>query len=60
MSTLSYVGNVNIAVRSVQSQYPDAELYEVDGSTRGGRHTTKPGDITQLRYVAQYSSKSHI
>lgn len=49
MSTLSYLGNVNIAVRIVQDKFSEAVLYEVNGSTPDGAPTTNPQDITHLR-----------
>ena len=33
MAVLSFLGNVEIAVRIVRGKYPDAVLYEVDGAT---------------------------
>lgn len=60
MSTLSYIGNVNIAFDIVQRDYPGAELYIVDGSVPGGKPTTRPEDITELGYVASYSPDPHI
>lgn len=52
MSILSFNGCVNIAVRIVQEQYPQAKLYEADGVATGGP-TTNPNDINQLRVVFQ-------
>jgi hypothetical protein len=51
-ATLSFNGNVNIAVRIVTGQYPDAKLYEADGTASGGP-TTEPTGIDQLRVVFQ-------
>ena len=52
MAILSFNGNVNIAVRIVTGQYPDAKLYEADGVASGGP-TQDPNRIDQLRVVFQ-------
>lgn len=50
MSVLSFLGNVNIAVRIVQEKHPSALLYEVDCSTDNGpTKDTKAFD--SLRYA---------
>ena len=50
MAMLSFNGRVNIAVRIVTEQYPQAKLYEADGVAAGGA-TTDPAKIDQLRVV---------
>jgi hypothetical protein len=50
MAILSFDGRVNIAVRIVKEQYPNAVLYEADGIASGGL-TTDPAKIDQLRVV---------
>lgn len=50
MAILSFNGRVNIAVRIVKEQYPNAELYEADGIAKGGQ-TTDPAQINQMRVV---------
>lgn len=52
MSILSFNGCVNIAVRIVTEQYPEAKLYEADGVASSGP-TTDPNKIDQLRVVFQ-------
>lgn len=52
MAILSFNGRVNIAVRIVTEQYPQAKLYEADGTASGGP-TTDPLKIDQLRVVFQ-------
>lgn len=52
MAILSFNGRVNIAVRIVTEQYPEAKLYEADGTASGGP-TTDPAMIDQLRVVFQ-------
>jgi hypothetical protein len=52
MAILSFNGRVNIAVRIVSEQYPEAKLYEADGTASGGL-TTEPAKINQLRVVFQ-------
>ena len=51
MSVLSFLGNVNIAVRIVQEKYPDALLYEVDCTTYNVVPTKDLKAIDQLRCV---------
>ncbi|KAJ3534132.1 hypothetical protein NM688_g7181 [Phlebia brevispora] len=51
---LSYLGNVNDAVRIVQAQYPEAVLYVVDGTTADGKPTDDPRAITKLRVIFGY------
>ncbi|KAF9524437.1 hypothetical protein CPB83DRAFT_797973 [Crepidotus variabilis] len=51
MSVLSFLGNVNIAIRIVDKLYPKAQLYEVDGTTSDGKPTTDPIKINKLRVV---------
>ena len=48
--TLSFLGLVNIAVRLVTEQYPEAKLYECDGTSPSGP-TTKPQDVNSWRFV---------
>jgi hypothetical protein len=50
MAILSFNGRVNIAVRIVKGQYPQAELYEADGIATGGP-TTDPAKIDHMRVV---------
>ncbi|HQT27259.1 MAG TPA: hypothetical protein PLK99_11830, partial [Burkholderiales bacterium] len=52
MAILSFDGRVNIAVRIVTEQYPQARLYEADGTASGGP-TTDPAKIDGLRVVFQ-------
>lgn len=52
MSILSFNGCANIAVRIVTEKYPNAKLYEVDGTASGGP-TTDPNKIDQMRVVFQ-------
>lgn len=52
MAILSFNGRVNIAVRIVTEQYPEAKLYEADGISSSGP-TTDPLKIDQLRVVFQ-------
>ena len=52
MAILNFVGRVNIAVRIVTEQYPDAKLYEADGVSSSGL-TTDPLKIDKLRVVFQ-------
>jgi len=52
MAILSFNGRVNIAVRIVTAAYPEAKLYEADGTASGGP-TTDPAKIDQLRVVFQ-------
>lgn len=50
MAILSFNGRVNIAVRIVTEKYPEAKLYEAEGTASGGP-TTDPAKIDQLRVV---------
>jgi hypothetical protein len=52
MAILSFNGRINIAVRIVIEQYPEAKLYEADGTASSGP-TTDPAKIDQLRVVFQ-------
>jgi len=52
MAILSFNGRVNIAVRIVTEQYPEAKLYEADGISSSGP-TTDPHKIDLLRVVFQ-------
>ncbi len=52
MAILSFNGRVNIAVRIVTEQYPEAKLYEADGVATGGP-TTDPAKIDRMRVVFQ-------
>jgi hypothetical protein len=52
MAILSFDGRVNIAVRMVAEVYPEAKLYEADGTASRGP-TTDPAQIDQLRVVFQ-------
>jgi hypothetical protein len=52
MAILSFNGRVNIAVRIVTEKYPQAKLYEADGTASGGP-TKDPAKIDQLRVVFQ-------
>lgn len=59
MAILSFNGRVNIAVRIVTEQYPEAKLYEADGTASGGP-TTDPAKIDQLRVVFQNVNNSTV
>ena len=50
MATLNFIGRVNIAVRLVREQYPNAELYEAQGYPSKGA-TSSAGEIDKLRVV---------
>jgi|GEM_PF-1224816 len=50
MAILSFDGRVNIAVRIVTGEYPQAFLYEVEGSATGGL-TTDPAQINRMRVI---------
>ncbi|MGN7613486.1 hypothetical protein ACQZV8_15540 [Magnetococcales bacterium HHB-1] len=52
MAILSFDGRVNIAVRIVTEQYPEAKLYEADGIATSGP-TTDPAQVNQMRVVFQ-------
>ena len=59
MAVLSFNGRVNIAVRIVTEQYPEAKLYEADGTASDGP-TTDPLKIDQLRVVFQNVNNSTV
>jgi len=59
MAILSFDGRVNIAVRIVTEQYPEAQLYEADGTASGGP-TTDPAKINQLRVVFRNVNNSTV
>jgi hypothetical protein len=59
MAILSFVGRVNIAVRIVTEKYPNAKLYEADGTSSTGL-TTDPLKIDQLRVVFQNSNNTTV
>lgn len=59
MAILSFDGRVNIAVRLVTEAYPQARLYEADGTASGGP-TTDPAQIDQLRVVFQNVNNSTV
>ncbi|MFD2573183.1 hypothetical protein ACFSUS_21250 [Spirosoma soli] len=48
---LNFLGRVNIAMRLIREQYPDAQLYEVQAT--GKRPSTNPNDISQLKVVCR-------
>jgi|GEM_PF-760113 len=48
---LSFLGRVNIAVRLVQDQYPDAELYEVEALPPSPRPCSGPNELSKLKVV---------
>ncbi|MBC3788351.1 hypothetical protein FHK02_4904 [Spirosoma sp. LMG 31448] len=48
---LSYLGRVNIAMRLIREQYPDAQLYEVQATAKAP--STNPNDISQLKVVCR-------
>lgn len=50
MAILSFNGRVNIAVRIVTGQYPQAKLYEADGIATKGP-TRDPAQIDRMRVV---------
>lgn len=52
MAILSFNGRVNIAVRIVTKQYPQAKLYEADGIAMAGP-TTSPAQVNHMRVVFQ-------
>ena len=58
-SVLGFNGFVNIAVRIVTEKYPNAKLYEADGTASGGP-TTDPQKINQLRVVFQNVNNSTV
>lgn len=59
MAILSFDGRVNIAVRIVTEQYPQARLYEADGTASQGP-TTDPAQIDQVRVVFQNVDNSTV
>lgn len=59
MAILSFNGRVNIAVRMVTEAYPQAKLYEADGTASGGP-TTDPAQIDRLRVVFQNVNNSTV
>ncbi|MGR9071832.1 MAG: hypothetical protein ACU833_02075 [Gammaproteobacteria bacterium] len=59
MAILSFNGRVNIAVRIVGEKYPEAKLYEADGTATEGP-TTDPNKIDKLRVVFQNSNNSTV
>ena len=59
MAILSFNGRVNIAVRIVTEKYPEAKLYEADGTATKGP-TTDPANIDQLRVVFQNVKNSTV
>ncbi len=50
MATLSFLGMANIAVRLVTDEYPEAQLYEGDGTSPKGP-TTNVQDVNSWRFV---------
>lgn len=59
MAILSFLGRVNIAVRLVQEQYPQAKLYEVD-ATPSDSSVTDPEKFDLLRVVFQNENNSTV
>ncbi len=59
MAILSFNGRVNIAVRIVTEQYPEAKLYEADGTASGGP-TTEPAKIDKLRVVFRNANNTTV
>lgn len=59
MAILSFNGRVNIAIRIVSDHYPDAKLYEANGTASLGP-TTDPAKINQLRVVFQNSNNTTV
>jgi len=59
MAILSFDGRVNIAVRIVKEQYPNAQLYEADGIASDGP-TKDPAKIDKLRVVFNNEYKSTV
>jgi len=59
MAILSFNGRVNIAVRIVTDKYPQAKLYEADGTASGGP-TTDPVKIDNLRVVFQNTNNTTV
>jgi len=56
---LSFLGFVNIAVRKVQKEYPNAQLYEVD-ATPPSEGVTDPYLLSQLKVVFRAGSGTAI
>ena len=48
---LSFLGRVNIAVRLVQDQYPDAQLYEVEALPPVPEKVSNPNALSKLKVV---------
>lgn len=59
MATLSFDGFVNIAVRIVTEKYPQARLYEANGTSSTGPVTDARG-IDQLRVVFRNENNSTV
>jgi len=59
MAILSFNGRVNIAVRIVTEQYPEAKLYEAEGVATAGP-TTDPAAINQLKVVFQNADNTTV
>lgn len=59
MAILSFDGCVNIAIRIVTGKYPEAKLYEADGTSSTGS-TTDPDKIDTLRVVFQNTNNSTV
>ncbi|KAJ5278797.1 hypothetical protein N7478_004169 [Penicillium angulare] len=56
---LSFLGNVNIAVRIVREQYPDAELYEVEAKNLNPTvYMHIPTDVTFMKVVFHVGENS--
>jgi len=53
MLPLSYLGCVNIGVRLVREQFPDAQLYEVQGAAPNNAAVMRVTEITHLHLVFQ-------
>jgi hypothetical protein len=59
MAILSFDGRVNIAVRIVTEQYPQAKLYEADGVATGGP-TKDPAKIDRMRVVFRNANNTTV
>lgn len=59
MAILSFNGAVNIAVRIVTEQYPQAKLYEAQGTASGGP-TNDPNKIDQLKVVFRNANNTTV
>jgi len=57
---LSFLGRVNIAVREVQKEYPNAQLYEVDATPPTSEGVTDPYLLSQLKIVFRAGSGTAI